>query len=102
GRRPRSPLHLVITAAEDVTSHLLFERLGDRALRLNWEAWGDYSLRISPEGFVLADGYGRVVNDRTLGNVLWRKPLASVAREPGEQWYGFVEFRACVEAILAQ
>jgi hypothetical protein len=95
-------VHLIITATDDATTHLLCERLGDRVLRVNWETWEQYTIHIDPQGFRLSDPYGRTVTDPTLGNILWRKPVASIPRAEGERWYGFQEFRAGINAILAE
>jgi len=95
-------VHVVITSVDDATTHLLFERLGDRALRVNWDAWENYAIQIDRRGFSISDRYGRAVTDASLGNILWRKPVASIPRSEGERWYGFQEFRAGINAIVAE
>lgn len=95
-------MHLVITSAEDATAHLIFDRVGSEALRLNWECWDQYSLTIASDDFKLADKFGRVVTNETLGNVLWRKPVAVVPKEEGERYFAFHEFKAAIEAVLAR
>jgi len=95
-------VHLLITSVGDVTSDLICERLAESVLRLNWERWNEYSIDIDETGYRIADGFGRIVTEKTINNIIWRKPVATVDTDPGEFWYCFHEFKNAVESILAQ
>lgn len=95
-------MHLLISAAQDVTADLICERLGNSVLRVNWERWNEYDLDITPSSFRISDGFGRRVTESTLGNIIWRKPVQAVDPHPGEFYYCFHEFKAAIRAIVEQ
>jgi len=101
-RDVRETVHLLISSVGDVTSDLICERLAEDVLRLNWERWNEYSIELDKKGFRIADCFGRVVTEKTIGNIIWRKPVATVDTEPGEFWYCFHEFKNAVESIISQ
>jgi hypothetical protein len=93
-------MHLLISAAPDLTADLLCERLGNSVLRINWERWNDYDIEISDTSFSVSDSYGRKVTETSVENVIWRKPAKTVEPEPGEFYYCFHEFKYAIRAIV--
>lgn len=93
-------MHLLITAAKDVTSDLICERITSSVLRVNLELWKDYFIEIDGNEFIVADNFGRKVTANTLGNIIWRKPVSNISTEDGEYWYGFQEFKYSIFSIM--
>jgi hypothetical protein len=64
---------LFITGSRDVTTNLLFENCNLAAFRLNYDLWQDYSVRVGPGRWEIANPAGRTITSETATHCFWWK-----------------------------
>jgi hypothetical protein len=68
-------LLLVITGSGDFTANYIFDRLGDRAFRLNFDLFSDYNLYFSPDYWEIRNPAGLTISSHTATACFWLKPF---------------------------
>lgn len=66
---------LVITGSVDFTASYIFERLGEKAFRLNYDLFSDYNLHFSPSGWEIVNPTGFSINSEIATGCFWWKPF---------------------------
>jgi hypothetical protein len=93
-------MHLIFTASYDVTTDMIVDRLGDKALRVNNDRPHDHEFQIGPKGFVVSDAYGRKVTDDNLVTAILRKPAPRSNSTDDQAIHAFRELSAAHVGLL--
>jgi|JI10StandDraft_1071094.scaffolds.fasta_scaffold26164_8 hypothetical protein len=64
---------LVLTGSGDVTSDLLFKRLGNRAFRFNFDIFQEYQVSVRPSHWTIRNPHGLEVSSETATHAFWWK-----------------------------
>jgi hypothetical protein len=93
-------MHLIFTASYDVTTDMIVDRLGDRALRVNNDRPHDHEFQIGPAGFAISDPYGRRVTDANLVTAILRKPAPRSNSQDDQEIHAFRELSSAHVGLL--
>ena len=64
---------LVLTGSSDVTSDLLFRRLGDKAFRFNFDIFREYEVSVRPSHWTIRNPHGLEISSETATHAFWWK-----------------------------
>jgi len=93
-------MHLIFTASYDVTTDMLVDRLGTKALRVNNDRPHDHEFQIHPDGFSVSDAYGRQVTETNLVTAILRKPAHRSHSTDDQEIHAFREISAAHVGLL--
>jgi hypothetical protein len=66
---------LVITGSGDATADYLFERLGEKAFRLNYDLFSDYTFQFAPSRWHIENPTGFFISSDIATSCFWWKPF---------------------------
>lgn len=93
-------MHLILTSSYDVTTDMLVDRLGKKAIRINNDRPQDHEIQINQNGFEISDSYGRRVTDKTLVTAILRKPAPQTLSKIDQEIHAFRETSAAHASLL--
>ena len=93
-------MHLIFTSCLDVTSDMLIDRIGSKAMRINNDRPQDHEILIDDRGFTIRDKHGRHVDQDTLVTAIIRKPAPQTSATDDESINTFRETSAAHSGLL--
>lgn len=72
---------LVLTGSSDVTSDLLFKRLGDKAFRFNFDIFREYEVSVRPSHWTIRNLHGLEISSETATHAFWWKAFHYFTQE---------------------
>ena len=93
-------MHLILTSYLDVTTDMLIDRIGNKAIRVNNDRPQDHEIQVCQEGFRIIDKHGRAVNEKSLRTAIIRKPAPMTNDTRDEAIHSFRETSTAHASLL--